>query len=160
MALADYFLKLDGVDGEATDSKHKGECQLESFSFGANQSGSANYGGGAGVGKADIHDLHAVMRFEKGSPKLFKACASGQHFPKAILVARKAGGSQEEYLKVTLSDVLVSSFNTSANGNALPMIEVALNFGKIEIEYKEQKPDGTLGGSVMAGWDAKKNQAT
>jgi type VI protein secretion system component Hcp len=30
-ASADYFLEIDGVDGEATDDKHKGEIQLESF---------------------------------------------------------------------------------------------------------------------------------
>ena len=31
-AQVDYFLKIDGVDGESTDDKHKGEIQLESFS--------------------------------------------------------------------------------------------------------------------------------
>jgi hypothetical protein len=33
-AAVDYFLKIDGVDGESTDDKHKGEIQLESYSFG------------------------------------------------------------------------------------------------------------------------------
>ena len=30
-AKADTLLKIDGVDGELTDGKHKGEIQLESF---------------------------------------------------------------------------------------------------------------------------------
>ena len=30
----DYFLKIDGVPGESADAKHKGEIQLDSFSWG------------------------------------------------------------------------------------------------------------------------------
>ena len=30
----DVFLKLDGLDGESLDHKHKGEIELASFSFG------------------------------------------------------------------------------------------------------------------------------
>jgi hypothetical protein len=33
-AAVDYFLKIDGVDGESTDDKHKGEIELQSFSLG------------------------------------------------------------------------------------------------------------------------------
>jgi type VI secretion system secreted protein Hcp len=35
------------------------------------------------------------------------------------------------------------------------MDQVSLNFAKIEVEYKEQKPDGTLAGSIKAGYDLK-----
>ena len=35
MSAADYFLKIDGVDGESIDDKHKGSIELESFSWGA-----------------------------------------------------------------------------------------------------------------------------
>ena len=48
---ADMFLKLDGIDGESQDSKHKNEIQLQGFSFGAVQPGSASLSGGAGVGQ-------------------------------------------------------------------------------------------------------------
>ena len=30
----DYFLKLDGIQGESADEKHKDEIQLMSFSWG------------------------------------------------------------------------------------------------------------------------------
>ena len=33
-AAVDYFLKIDGIDGESTDDKHKGEIQLESYTRG------------------------------------------------------------------------------------------------------------------------------
>ena len=37
MAQVDYFLKIDGVDGESGDDKHKGEIEVESFSWGETQ---------------------------------------------------------------------------------------------------------------------------
>ena len=33
MATSDYFLKLDGIDGESIDDKHKGEIEVASFSW-------------------------------------------------------------------------------------------------------------------------------
>jgi type VI secretion system secreted protein Hcp len=31
--MADYFLKIDGIEGESTDSKHKNEIEVESFGW-------------------------------------------------------------------------------------------------------------------------------
>src|SRR5919204_6894167 len=123
MALVDYFLKIDGIPGESGDSKHKDEIQLESWSFGESQSGTMAYGGGGGAGKVQMQDFHFVMKVNKASPKLFLACASGEHIKKAELTCRKAGKEQQEYYKVTFSDLLVSSYQTSGSGSSdvIPM---------------------------------------
>lgn len=156
---ADMFLKIDGVDGESTDGKHKSEIELQSFSWGATQPGSAGHGGGAGIGKVQVHDFSFSKLFDKSSPKLFEACATGKHFPKAVLTCRKAGGEQQEYLKVTMSEAIISSIHEAGSeGASLPMEQVTLNFSKIEIEYKPQDEKGNLGGVVKAGWDLAKNQ--
>lgn len=154
----DYFLKLDGIKGESLDSSHKEDIQLLSWSFGATQGGTASIGGGSGAGKVQAEDFHFVKFVDKATPKLLLACANGEHIPKAILVARKAGKEQQEYLKITLSDLLVSGYHTSGNGQ-LPVEEISINFGKIEVEYKEQKQDGSLAGVVKGGYDLKQNKA-
>lgn len=161
MAAVDYFLKIDGIAGESQDSKHKGEIDLESFSWGATQSGAHAAGGGGGAGKVSFQDFHFVMKINKASPKLMLACANGEHIKKAVLVCRKAGKEQQEFMTVTMSDLLVSSFQTGGSGHAdiLPTDQISLNFAKLEFEYKEQKPDGTLGGAVKAGYDLKANKA-
>lgn len=155
----DMFLKIDGIEGESGDSTHKGELQIESFSWGATNAGSSSLGGGAGSGKVSMQDFHFVINFGKHSPKLMEACATGQHIPKATLVCRKAGGDKMEFLKVTFSDILISSYQTgaSAAGSELPMDQCSFNYTKIEKEYKEQKADGSLGGTVKAGYDLKAN---
>ena len=160
MAAVDYFLKIEGIDGESQDSKHKGEIELQSWSWGTSQSGSFASGGGGGAGKVSMQDFHFVMPVNKASPKLMLACATGEHIPKATLTARKAGKNQQEYLKYTFSDILVSSYQTGGSGGngVIPVDQVSFNFAKIEQEYKEQKADGSLGGAVKVGYDLKKNQ--
>ena len=160
MAQVDYFLKIDGVDGESKDAKHKNEIDLESWSWGAVQSGTPQFGGGGGAGKVTMQDFHFVMRLTKASPKLMLACASGKHIKLATLTARKAGKTQQEYLTFKFSDVLVSSYQTggSEGGDVVPLDQVSLNFSKIEMSYREQKPDGTLGAETKVGWDLKSNK--
>ena len=161
MAAVDYFLKIDGIDGESSKNKHENEIELESWSWGESQSGTAAHGGGGGAGKVAMQDFHFVMKVSKASPKLMLACATGEHIKKAVLTARKAGKEQQEYLKVTLSDLLVSSYQTggSGHGDVVPTDQVSLNFSKIEVDYKEQKADGSLGGATPAGFDLKKMMA-
>lgn len=161
MSAADFFLKITGVDGESTDDKHKGEIELESWSCGATQTGTGHSGGGHGAGKVSMQDFHFVMKVSKASPKLFLGCATGEHFKDATMVARKAGKEQQEYLKIKLTDVLVSSYQQGGSGGShiVPTDQISFNFAKIEIEYKEQKSDGTLGGAVKAGYDMKANKA-
>ena len=160
MALVDYFLKIDGVDGESQDKTHKAEIQLMSFSWGETNAGTMLAGGGGGAGKVQMQDFHFVMNVNKSSPKLFLACANGEHIKKAILTARKAGKEQQEYLKVTFSDILISSFQTSGNADAghLPLDQISFNFTKVEMEYKEQKADGSLGGAIKAHYNLKEMQ--
>ena len=161
MALVDFFLKIEGIEGESTDSKHKNEIDVMSWSWGETNSGSHATGGGGGAGKVSMQDFHFVMEANKSTPKLMLACATGQHIPKAVLTVRKAGGEQQEYMKITMSDLLVSSFQSGGSGtggNIKPTDQISLNYSKIEWEYKEQKPDGTLGGTVKAGWDVKANK--
>jgi type VI secretion system secreted protein Hcp len=154
----DYFLKIDGIDGESTDSKHKGEIELASFSWGMSQSGQPARGGGRGAGKVQFQDFHFVARTTKASPKLFLACASGQHVKNALLTCRRAGRDRLEFIKYKLSEVLVSSFVSGASTPEEPLDQVSLNFAKIEIEYAPQGKAGKAEASVKAAWDLKANK--
>jgi len=161
MALVDYFLKIDGAPGESQDAKHKDEINVLSFSFGESQAGTMAFGGGGGAGKVQMQDFHFMMNVCKASPKLFLQCAGGEHIKSAILTARKAGKDQQDYLKVTFTDLLVSSFQTNgdAHANSLPVDSVSLNFAAIEWAYKIQNIDGTLGAEQKVKYDLKQIQA-
>jgi len=159
MAQVDYFLKIDGLPGESTDVKHKGELDLESFSWGETQTGSAGHGSGAGAGKVMPQDFVFVKRLDKSSPVLFIACATGMHYKTVVLTARKAGAGQQEYLQIKMEDCMVSSYQTSGGGGGgTVMDQVSLNFAKLEMIYKEQKPDGSLGGETKQKYDFAANK--
>jgi type VI secretion system secreted protein Hcp len=160
MAQVDYFIKIEGVDGESTDDKHKKEIDVESFSWGETNSGTAGHGSGSGAGKVRPQDFTFTKRIDKSSPVLFIGCALGTHYKEATFTARKAGGGQQEYLKIKLEGVLVSSYQASgASGSDGTVHEtVALNFAKLHIIYKEQKGDGTLGGEAKQGYDFEANK--
>jgi len=156
MAAVDYFLKIEGIEGESQDSKHKGEIDVLSWSWGESNAGSHAGGGGGGSGKVVMQDFHFVMTVNKAAPKLMLACATGEHIKKATLVCRKAGKDQQEFLKYTFTDMLVSSYQTGGSqGQVMATEQISMNYAKIEVEYKEQKADGTLGGAVKAGYDLK-----
>jgi type VI secretion system secreted protein Hcp len=157
MAAVDYFLKIDGIEGETGQDKHKGEIELESWSFGETNQGSFSRSGGGGAGKVNMQDFHFTMLVNKASPKLFLACATGEHIKSAKLTCRKAGKTQQEFLKITFSDLLVSSYQAggSSSSDVLPTDQISLNFAKIEFEYAEQGLDGSLKGSVKTGYDLK-----
>jgi type VI secretion system secreted protein Hcp len=159
MAVVDYFLKIDGIPGESKDAKHKGEVDVGAWSWGETATVPSGPGGGGGAGKVTIQDLNFTSTISKASPQLMLACASGKHIKNAVLTARRGGKAQAEFLTITLRDVLVSSYQTAAGDGdeSGPLDSISLNFSQIEVEYRETKPDGTLGTPVKFGWDVKKN---
>jgi type VI secretion system secreted protein Hcp len=160
MAAVDYLLEIEGIKGESADSKHKDKIEISSFSWGVSQQGTFASSGGGGAGKASYQDLHLTSEVGTQSPPLMLACATGQHIKKAVLHVRKAGGEQHDYYTVTLSDCMVSSYQSGghSSGDPIPTDQFSLNFAKIQFEYKPQKADGTLGAAVATGYDLKANK--
>jgi type VI secretion system secreted protein Hcp len=158
VAAFDYFLKIDGIPGESADRAHKGEIDVESWSWGEIRSIPTG-GGGGGAGKVQVQDLQVAANVSKASPQLMLACASGQHIESAVLTGRRSGGNQQDgFLVISLSDVLVSSYQTGGSEAGPPVDTFTLNFSKIQIEHRELLPDGRLGPATRVGWDVKQNK--
>lgn len=154
----DWFLKIDGVEGESQDNAHKGEIEVLSWSWGVENEGSPGTGGGGGSGKPSFQDFHFVASISKASPTLFLSCATGVHHKTALLSGRRAGAVKGggEFLKYKLSDVQVSSVQQSGDGGSdRPTEQFSLRYGRFEISYAVQKADGTLASLVTAGYDLK-----
>jgi type VI secretion system secreted protein Hcp len=156
MAQVDYYLKIDGIDGESDAKGVEKQIDIESWSW-SESNGAALSGGGMGAGKVSLSDCSFGMRCCAATPKLMLACATGEHIKSAVLTCRKAGKDQQDFMKITFSDIIVSSYSTGGSkGDVVPVDHFSIAFSVIEFEYKPQKPDGTLGGAVKAGFDAKK----
>jgi type VI secretion system secreted protein Hcp len=122
------YLKLGGVEGEATRGARGEEIELLSFSWG----GAA--GRTAGVGTrppAGPGTLVATKRVDTASPKLMEAIADGTIFPRAELRIR-AAREGERYLVIRLENVTIASVRPSASGDEVPTEQVSFAYEKIQ----------------------------
>ena len=156
MASSDLFLKIDGIEGESQDAKHKGELQILTFSKSVHHTVGGAQGQDAGL--STWQDATFSMRMDKGYPKLFQACVNGDHLGKALLTFRKAGREQQEFLKITFFDVLISrcSINGGQKGDPTPLVTISFNFARIEEEYRTQQAGGALTGAIKYSYSIPK----
>jgi type VI secretion system secreted protein Hcp len=155
----DYFLNLSGIKGEAQDAVYKGWIDIYSWSFGSTQSGSGGHvGGGSGAGKVNMHDISVSKKTDTASADLFLKTCNGKHYDEVDIVARKAGEKPLEFLKIKLTQVLVTSYQLGgSHGDDTPTESVTLNFRTINMDYQVQKPDGTGTPAGQMGWDVAQN---
>lgn len=155
----DMFMKVDGVTGESKDSNHSGWTDITSFSWGASQPGNMAVGGGGGAGKVNFNDLRVEALIDKSTTALLKYCASGKHITKVEVSICKAGGTQVEYARITLEDVLVTTmnYNGADNGDTLAMT-YSFQASKVKQQYWEQSSTGGKGAESTAGWNIKENK--
>jgi type VI secretion system secreted protein Hcp len=165
---ATFLLKIDGITGESQFDGFSDYMQVDKWRVGGTQTGtfgSGTSGGTGGTFSAD--DLDVTMQSNKGTPKMLEGCASGKHFKTATLVALKSVGDGKpmEYLKITLSDVVISKHSIGyeppppgSKGADLVVDNFSLDYAKIAVEYKEQKKDGSQGPGVEGGFDLTKHK--
>jgi type VI secretion system secreted protein Hcp len=155
----DIFLKIAGIDGESQDAAHKNEIDVGSWEWQVLQESNMQQGSGGGSGKATVKDLSFVHNVDRASPNLMKFCLTGKHIPEAVLTVRKAGGTPLEYLKLTMSDVVITNVQPAGSSQDEIIKErVNLAFAKIKQEYTVQNQQGGSGGAVTAGYDIKLNK--
>ena len=152
-------LKVDGIPGESLIDNHVNEIDLLTWNWGMTQFGTMRVGGGGGKGKAQVQDLVVTKYVDKASPGLMLACLKGDHIPEAILFVIKAGYSPLEYIKITMSDVMVTSVTPGGNQDiGLTTENVALTFAKVTFSYTPQKADGSPDAAVEFTWNIEANR--
>ena len=114
-----------------------------------------------GAGKANVQDLSFTKYTDSSSHALLLAASNGQHYPKANLVVRKAGGKGApiEYIKINMTEVLITSVSSGGSGGDDRLTEnVTLNFAKVKYEYTPQKPDGSKDTTKEMTYDIAANE--
>lgn len=164
----DAFIKIDGVQGESRDAKHKDWIEVLSMGSSVNQmaSVSSSSHGSKSAERANFSDFSFTKALDKATPFIAFACASGQHFPKAVVEICRAGGTDKEvFMRYTLSDVLVTSYSVNGtggggDGESIPTENVHLSYGKIEWNYiPTDQTTGRAQGNISKGWDIRTNKA-
>src|SRR5579863_1543378 len=154
----DSFLKLGTLKGESVVKGFEDQIQLLSWGWGMTQSGTTHTASGGGAGKVDVSDLQVSKHVDAASPMLALACCKGTHYDSATLTMRKAGGTALEYVTITLTDLIVTSYSVSEGGGGDLLTDTfTLNFAKYKYSFQPQDNKGAKkGGAIDATWDIAK----
>jgi type VI secretion system secreted protein Hcp len=158
-AADELFLRLEGVQGESRDARHKDEIDVLSYSqslAGPFAQGAAGAAGAAG--RTTCGPVKVTKYLDRTSPRLMLLAANGQHIPRAMISFRKQGSKDgSDYYRVTLDDVVVTEVQQTGEGGtryAEAAREVVSLIGRrIEWAHFGQMPDGRPAGKAASYWD-------
>jgi len=160
---SDMYLKMTGIEGESTDSVHKKEIEILSFSSGVSMAVSPNSNAGFKTKeRASLSDLSITKVIDAASPAIFKAVCAGQPIQEVVLSVNRADGNggKVEYLRYTLNDAIFSNYQASGSDSAgMPTELLSIHYSKFKIEYKPtDSAKGMAQGAKVAGWNATENK--
>jgi type VI protein secretion system component Hcp len=134
-AASDFFLKIVGITGTSQVVGFTDYIDIFSYSVG--------FTNGA------CSSLNVMKKMDTASADITAAALLGTTYPSAVLVGRKAGTQPFVYLRVTLTNVKVTSLQDSgsAGGDDVPTESVSMQPSSVKIESFVQDSSGN---SVLA----------
>jgi type VI protein secretion system component Hcp len=78
----------------------------------------------------------AIILQRGGSSSLMQKCATGKHYDQVTLSCRKAGGTQQEYMVVKMTNVIISSYQVNGDGT----VAIGLKFAKADGSFAAIQP--------------------
>lgn len=147
-ANAAIYMRIDGIQGTVSATSNKGEILIDSWSLDAPSSAA-----GGGTGKVHYSDHGVMLSMAKASPLLNLAVANGKHIDALELTFRApaapARGPEhmQDYLTITLEEVMVSSYQPSAKE-----IGLSINYARYFVSHAPTSGTGkTMAAEVIAG---------
>jgi type VI protein secretion system component Hcp len=151
-----YYLKADGITGDATATGHVGEIQVNGWQFAVTRSVAAGAGGNRSAGKVACSDFSFTTLLSSASPGLLRANLTGT-IPEVRLSGNlDAGHGPAEFIAIDFTPVFMDGYSISSGG-ALPTESISFAYDEIQVSYRSQNPDGSLGNAVTTAWNCVTN---
>ena len=163
-AATDYFLKVtpspttEPVVGETMDREFPGAIEIESFSFGAENTlsiGSAS--GGAGAGKAKFQEFTVEKAVDSTTPRFLRALATGGPFATVELIARTSGASGGSVTPVRTLFQMVAISKQEQSGSRGENMREKLTFAYGGIAQAVTSPKSPTKPDSFASWSVITN---
>lgn len=161
---SDVYMRIEGINGESQDERHKGWIEVGSVHWGIHQprSATASTAGGHTAERAELKEVSFDKVADLSSPILMQYCAMGKTIPAAIFEFMRADGDGKPicYFRMELQNVLIGGVEPGIEPGNLLGEHVSLKYAKIVWKYTQQHVSGGTGGSTLGGWDLATNRVT
>lgn len=117
-------------------------------------------GGPQAASYPESTNLAITKYVDKATPALMLRMVTGSLISDATLTVRKAGTTPIEYIKIVLTNVLVTSLSTGGSGGEDRLTEnVTFFFGKVAFTYTPTDSKGGAGTPITTTWDVAQKTA-
>lgn len=148
------FLEIGDIKGESADRDHKDWIDVTSYGLGFDSGAQATNGSTRRRSRATHTPLSVTKEIDKATPKLMESLVTGRRHPRAVMELTTPAGDSGRvvYLKVELTNVLVTSYNVSgsAGGNDE---ELDFDYGAIKVTYSQYNGAGQKVGDTVFTYD-------
>ena len=164
----DFFIKIDGIDGESVDKSHNKWIECTYFQHGSEQPIVAGRSTDVS-GRGHFIPFTFTHLIDKATPKIQQFCMSGQKIAKVqFQVCRAVAGAQVPVYEITLENVKISSARVGNieiddegtlgdDTSGVPTETVNLIAAKMTWKYTAIKEDNTKDGAVEANFNQVEN---
>ena len=144
---APIFMHVDDIKGEVQSERHSEWIEVFSVSMGA-----ANPSN-----KVSLSEIAISKPLDKSTPKLVQYCASGTLVKTVFLDVLRSAATGIRYMRIKLTDVIITSVQQGGASGAVPTEGVSLSFAKAEWSYSEIAADGRALREITSAWDLRNN---
>ena len=150
------FIQFEGIDGDATDDKHKKWIAANSVQFGFGRAIGTAQGATAHreTSAPSVSEIVFTKELDAASPKLFTSSLNEVEGKKVKIDMCRTGGPSGliVYSTYILDNVLISGYSVSSGGDR-PTESISLNFSKIEFDYTPFDDKNKAGTTVRVNYD-------
>ncbi|GGY56863.1 Hcp family type VI secretion system effector [Pseudoduganella albidiflava] len=153
----DAYLKIDGINGESEDERHRNWIEVQSVVYAVHQPRATvlSTAGGHTTGRANLYPITFQKLADLASPILLQTCAVGKTLSNAVFEFMRADGDGKPitYFKIELENLIIASITPDSGEGGIITERVQFAYAKIKWHYIRQSIKGGMQGNTQGGWD-------
>jgi type VI secretion system secreted protein Hcp len=148
------YLKVDGIQGDATHEEHKKWMDIEALHWNVSRAMNTTAGSTANREASEpmVSEVILTKVSDSSSTKLFQEACAGRTGKTAVLHLVTTGNPGNTYIEYTLTNTLIANYSVDSSGDR--PVET-----KIEVKYTPYGEDNTAQSPMIASYDLSTTKA-
>lgn len=150
------FIEYKDIPGNSTAEGYEKQIRVDSFQFGIGRGITMEPGNLSNreATRPSLSEVTFTHKTDSSATLLFREAVSGSAGKEVKIHFVQTGKDKlVEFMTYTLSDVLVSGYSLSADGDSDPIESVSLSYSKIEVKYQDFDKTNAGASQKVAGYD-------